>query len=311
MVYEATGSSGTVYRYGATLFASDDGTATYTYLLNGHGDVVQMLVGTTVVKSYKYDAFGNEIGINMADTNPFRYCAQYYDKESGTIYLRARYYAPGQGRFTQQDSWAYADPNNPSSLNLYIYCWNDPIQYYDPSGHSGLGLALLIGAVMLLTSCGRTTYSSTAEEANAAIMSYMLIEQEFETMDDAATKAAAFLFNDNEWHDNILIYEYQVNILWNAKTKKYYVTQAYTSSNWEYVDFQDIRPNEDFEIVATLHTHSQIKDDLESVFSKDKNNLPQYKKYVLETDGTRGRLVYYNRAKNQTESKEIWGAWDN
>ena len=127
-------------------------------MLNGHGEV-----GTTVVKSYKYDAFGNEIGMNSADTNPFRYCAQYYDKESGTIYLRARYYAPGQGRFTQQDThWhpsnrIYGD--NPRSIserktqeglsirtylpdihaitqsgNLYGYCGNNPIIYVDLNG---------------------------------------------------------------------------------------------------------------------------------------------------------------------------------
>ncbi len=104
--------------------------------MNGHGDVAQMLAGTTVVKSYNYDAFGNEIGINTADTNPFRYCAQYYDKESGTIYLRARYYAPGLGRFTQQDEWKFAYPSDPLSLNLYTYCVNDPIKYVDYSGNS-------------------------------------------------------------------------------------------------------------------------------------------------------------------------------
>ena len=34
----------------------------------------------------------------------FRYCGEYFDKETGTIYLRARYYDPEIGRFITEDS---------------------------------------------------------------------------------------------------------------------------------------------------------------------------------------------------------------
>ena len=34
----------------------------------------------------------------------FRYCGEYYDSEIEQIYLRARYYDPSLGRFTQQDT---------------------------------------------------------------------------------------------------------------------------------------------------------------------------------------------------------------
>ena len=43
-------------------------------------------------KTYEYDAFGVEIDIDSYDTNAFRYCGEYYDKESKNIYLRARIY---------------------------------------------------------------------------------------------------------------------------------------------------------------------------------------------------------------------------
>lgn len=33
------------------------------------------------------------------DSNVFRYCGEYFDKETGTYYLRARYYDPAIGRF--------------------------------------------------------------------------------------------------------------------------------------------------------------------------------------------------------------------
>ena len=43
-----------------------------------------------ITKSYTYDAFGVEKNIDDSDTNAFRYCGEYYDKEIATIYLRAR-----------------------------------------------------------------------------------------------------------------------------------------------------------------------------------------------------------------------------
>ena len=87
-----------------------------------------------IIKRYKYDAFGVEENPGIFDTNVFRYCGEYYDVETKTIYLRARYYDAETGRFTQQDGWSYAVPGFLLSLNLYTYCWNNPVKYVDPSG---------------------------------------------------------------------------------------------------------------------------------------------------------------------------------
>lgn len=58
-----------------------------------------------VTKDYEYDAFGNEKNIDAADTNAYRYCGEYFDRETGDIYLRARYYNPGIGRFIIEDNF--------------------------------------------------------------------------------------------------------------------------------------------------------------------------------------------------------------
>ena len=91
-----------------------------------------------VTATYDYDAFGNIAGLapNISDSNPFRYCGEYLDAETGTYYLRARYYNPATGRFIQQDAWDYISLGDPLSLSLYTYCINNPIYYIDPSGHS-------------------------------------------------------------------------------------------------------------------------------------------------------------------------------
>ena len=105
------------------------------YTQNAHGDVVNLTDSTgAITKSYKYDAFGVEQNIDDSDSNAFRYCGEYYDSESGTIYLRARYYDPTIGRFISRDSYA-GEINDPLSLNFYTYCENNPIYGIDPNGH--------------------------------------------------------------------------------------------------------------------------------------------------------------------------------
>ena len=108
----------------------------YTYYVqNAHGDVVNLTdADGAVTKTYHYDAFGVEIDLDTGDVNAFRFCGEYFDTESGTIYLRARYYQASIGRFTQRDS-VTGKIGDPLSLNLYTYCHNNPVYYFDPSGH--------------------------------------------------------------------------------------------------------------------------------------------------------------------------------
>jgi len=50
------------------------------------------------------------------------------------VYLRARYYAAGTGRFITRDTWA-GDTSQPMSLNYWNYVHSNPVNYADPSGH--------------------------------------------------------------------------------------------------------------------------------------------------------------------------------
>lgn len=122
---------------GINLIAQKDSTGAYEhyYQYNYHGDVTELTdnIGS-VVKSYKYDAFGNEENPDSLDNNPYRYTGEYFDEETGTIYLRARYYNPATGRFLNQDSYL-GNSNDPLSLNLYTYAHNNPVMGVDPSGH--------------------------------------------------------------------------------------------------------------------------------------------------------------------------------
>ena len=74
----------------------------------------------------EYDAFGNRL--KGSDPDPFGYCGEYYDSESGNIYLRARYYNSETGRFISEDPAK-------DGVNWYVYCSGNPVMFVDPSGY--------------------------------------------------------------------------------------------------------------------------------------------------------------------------------
>ena len=105
------------------------------YVTDMHGNVVQLLDESgNVTKTYEYDSFGNEVKPEKKDENPYRYCGEYYDKETEEVYLRARYYETGVGRFITRDTYT-GESDEPLSLHLYTYCANDGVNMVDPSGH--------------------------------------------------------------------------------------------------------------------------------------------------------------------------------
>ncbi|MCH5252901.1 MAG: hypothetical protein J1F22_07995 [Lachnospiraceae bacterium] len=122
---------------GNDLVYADEGNETEKqyYVTNPHGDVAQLInKNGKVIKMYEYDSFGNEVDLDKKDDNPFRYCGEYYDKETDEIYLRARYYQPSEGRFITRDIYT-GEEDEPLSLHLYTYCYNDPITYADNGGN--------------------------------------------------------------------------------------------------------------------------------------------------------------------------------
>ena len=184
MVLEIGVNGVTVARYlrGLELIAREqDGKREY-YHQNGHGDIILRTdAWGNALKAYEYDAFGVEQEREKLDTNPFRYCGEYWDEETETIYLRARNYRPAVGSFWSEDThWnmdnmIYGDDPrkingrpgdlaNPESeevytyvpsieairqsSNLYVYCGSNPVTYVDYSGNIFMLLTAAIGAVI-------------------------------------------------------------------------------------------------------------------------------------------------------------------
>ena len=84
-----------------------------------------------VVKSYTYEAYGKTSGTGTF-VNSFAYTGAVNDEETGLVYMNARYYHPGTGRFISQDTYR---GDGEAFWNLYLYCNGDPVNGTDPTGH--------------------------------------------------------------------------------------------------------------------------------------------------------------------------------
>ena len=122
----------------------------YLYEKNIQQDVVSIRDINNQIKAiYIYDAWGNHKVLNpngtentsstfIGNINPIRYRSYYYDKDLKMYWLTTRYYDPEVGRFISPDHYSYLDYQKLHGLNLYAYSKNNPVMYYDPSGHFAL-----------------------------------------------------------------------------------------------------------------------------------------------------------------------------
>ncbi|MGE3778910.1 MAG: RHS repeat-associated core domain-containing protein, partial [Pirellulaceae bacterium] len=107
---------------GQVLWTMTDHLGTVRDVVDGQGDVVNHL---------QYDSFGKVV----SETDPavdvvYQFTGREWDAATGLLYLRARYYDPAIGRFTQEDPLGMAG----GDVNLYRYAGNRPIEYADPLG---------------------------------------------------------------------------------------------------------------------------------------------------------------------------------
>ena len=118
----------------------------YYYRSDSHGNVTALMdYSGKEIKNYSYSPYGRKKALRYvpngdktimymwkAETetvhNPFGYCGEYCDDETGFVYLRNRMYDPYMSRFISQDPAK-------DGFNWYVYCEGNPVNFVDPSGY--------------------------------------------------------------------------------------------------------------------------------------------------------------------------------
>ncbi len=80
----------------------------------------------------RYDPYG--VPLVGDGGQPYGYSGEWWDAETGLVYLRARYLRPALGVFTSRDPWP-GDGRRPGTLNGYSYSDGNPLRFADSSGH--------------------------------------------------------------------------------------------------------------------------------------------------------------------------------
>ncbi|MCC6220523.1 MAG: type IV secretion protein Rhs [Deltaproteobacteria bacterium] len=128
------------YTYGADLLSQNsasNGQSYYHY--DGLGSTRGLSDATeTLTDTYDYEAFGELLSSAGSTPNSYLFAGEQLDSSTGKYYLRARYYTPFNGRFSQMDSFS-GFASRPASLNKFIYANSNPVSYTDPSGQISIG----------------------------------------------------------------------------------------------------------------------------------------------------------------------------
>ena len=118
---------------GGLLYLTVDGTI-YIPFYNNNGDITRYISEDgLVVAQFTYDPYGNvlEQAGAAADFLRFRFSTKYIDSEVGIVSYLKRFYAASDGRWLNRDPF-----NERGGENLYAFCQNDPLLYFDPNGES-------------------------------------------------------------------------------------------------------------------------------------------------------------------------------
>ena len=159
LLYEKGGDKETAsYHLGAGIEAVRRGQRTYYYHPDEQLSTALITDDTGTIKNqYRYDAFGVGLEASEELPNRIRYTGQQYDEVTEQYYLRARYYNPILGRFLQEDVY------QGDGLNLYAYCRNNPVVYYDPSGYKEVSNASSEVMDIMQRTTQNTTYGKVGE----------------------------------------------------------------------------------------------------------------------------------------------------
>ncbi|MEM9214706.1 MAG: putative Ig domain-containing protein [Cyanobacteria bacterium P01_F01_bin.150] len=147
--YTLNGDVQTSYVHGQDLISQENGGERSFYQVDGLGSSrILTNQNGVLTDTYNYDAFGQLIDQSGSTPNDYLFAGEQFDPNLDSYYLRARYYDPATGRFDSRDPFEGLN-EQPLSLQDYIYGFNNPIAYVDPSGEVSILSTAIKGSVVL------------------------------------------------------------------------------------------------------------------------------------------------------------------
>lgn len=162
------------YVFGIGLVSRVEGGQAQTYHFDGIGSTAALTdAAEASLDAYVYDVFGHLLDESAVANQPFTYVGAFgvMTEHNHLLHMRARYYDPILGRFFSTDPIE-------EGLNHYVYAWNHPSRFIDPTGLStflddfydrfgyDMDEALLAGVVSLA--------GEAASHASSVVSGYVL-----------------------------------------------------------------------------------------------------------------------------------------
>ncbi|MEW8150669.1 MAG: polymorphic toxin-type HINT domain-containing protein [Candidatus Thiodiazotropha endolucinida] len=169
VLIEDDGTVQVSYTYGDDLISQDRSGEIHYYHYDGLGSTRSLTDSLgNLANTYDYEAFGGVLSQTGTIENRYLFAGEQFDSALDQYYLRARYYDPSQGRFTQQDTWMGRN-HDPITLHKYLYAHADPGNLIDPTGNFSMGSMMsAINVMGTLSTIATTTYDvfqiATGEE---------------------------------------------------------------------------------------------------------------------------------------------------
>ena len=125
-----------IYLYGRSRIAQVSSAGPEYFLGDALGSVRQVTdPAAEAVLTRSYQPYGEVLNQNGESGTPYGFTGEWVD-QTGLVYLRARHYDPNQGRFLTKDVWQ-GKSHQPMSYNNWLYVYDNPLVYVDPSGYQG------------------------------------------------------------------------------------------------------------------------------------------------------------------------------
>ena len=121
------------YLYGVGRIAQESTNGVQYFLGDALGSVRQLVdTNGSVILAKDYEPYGEVLNSAGEGASSYGFTGEMHEV-TGLVYLRARYYAPRDGRFMSCDLWV-GNQSRPMSYNNWLYAYSNPVFYIDPFG---------------------------------------------------------------------------------------------------------------------------------------------------------------------------------